>query len=283
MGTERQLVREGSGTSRATGRAATRKSAIVLAAVLLAGTGAVHASDGEPGDRGTHWKVPRLVVMPLGDSITYGVGSSDGSGYRGPLRNRLAKHAGTLDFVGSERSGRLPDPDNEGHPGWQIDDISTNIGTWLPAAKPNVVLLHIGTNDLAYDYGYGVDDAPGRLGELIDRITSAAPDMTVLVSTLVPAGDPRTRKRIDAFNAAVPTVVAERRRRGFHVGHVDMGRLTKQDLIDRLHPNDDGFAKMSDVFYDGIARAAVAGWIRQQVGVKPAPTPKVSPDNRRER
>ncbi|MER5786499.1 GDSL-type esterase/lipase family protein [Streptomyces mobaraensis] len=162
MGTEPQLVREESGTPRATGRAAARKSAIVLAPVLLAGTGAVHASDGEPGP-GTHRKVPRLAVMPLGDSITHGnVGSSTDSGYRPELWDRLDGHAGTLDFVGSERSGRVPDPDHEGHPGWTTEGLLSHIGTWLPAAAPNVVLVHIGTNDLHENLQ--VATAPRRLG-----------------------------------------------------------------------------------------------------------------------
>ncbi|WP_312018774.1 SGNH/GDSL hydrolase family protein [Streptomyces sp. I05A-00742] len=225
--------------------------------------------------------MPRLAVMPLGDSITHGVGSSNGSGYRGPLWDRLTGHAGTLDFVGSERSGRLSDPDNEGHPGWEIENLSANIGTWLPAARPNVVLVHIGTNDLHYNHG--VDTAPDRLGALIDKITSAAPDMTVLVSSLVPSADPRTRNRVDAFNTAIPKLVAERRDRGFHVGYVDMGRLTQRDLIDKLHPNDTGFTKMTEAFSDGIARAAADGWIRQQVDVRPAPPSKASPDTHRGR
>ncbi|MFI0736881.1 SGNH/GDSL hydrolase family protein [Streptomyces sp. NPDC021100] len=253
----------------------------MLAAVLLAGTGAVYATQGDPGDRDAHWKVPRLAVMPLGDSITHGnVGSSTDSGYRAELWDRLSGHAGTLHFVGSERSGRVPDPDHEGHPGWTTEGLLSHIGTWLPAAAPNVVLLHIGTNDL--NENRQVDAAPRRLGALIDKITTAAPGMTVLVSSLVPAADPVVRRRVEAFNAAVPDVVAERRAKGFHVGYVDMGEVTTGDLANALHPKDSGYTKMSAAFYRAIARAAADGWIRERVDVTPPPA-RASRDDRRER
>ncbi|MFF4529695.1 GDSL-type esterase/lipase family protein, partial [Streptomyces sp. NPDC001407] len=204
--------------------------------------------------------------MPLGDSITHGAGSSNESGYRAELWNRLVPHADNLDFVGSVRNGKLPDPDHEGHWGWKIEGLSANIGRWLPAAKPNVVLLHIGTNDM-HD-NYQVETAPRRLGDLVDKITSAAPNMTVLVSSLVPSADTETQKRIEHFNAAVPQLVAERQSKGFHVGYVDMSAVTTRDLADDLHPKDSGYVKMAEAFYGGVARAAADGWVQQRVDVK---------------
>ncbi|MFE0041953.1 FG-GAP-like repeat-containing protein [Streptomyces albireticuli] len=221
-----------------------------------------------------NWKVPRLAVMPLGDSITYGSGSSNGAGYRADLWNRLTSHANQLDFVGSERDGAMPDPDHQGYRGWKISGLSANVEQWLPAAKPNVVLLHIGTNDMHDDYH--VDTAPRRLADLIDKITSQAPGMTVLVSSLVPSADAGTQKRIEQFNAAIPQLVAERRSKGRHIGYVDMGAVTTNDLVDDLHPKDSGYVKMADAFAAGVARAAEDGWIQQRVDIRPAsarPTP----------
>ncbi|GAA0427521.1 hypothetical protein GCM10010357_56460 [Streptomyces luteireticuli] len=173
----------------------------------------------------------------------------------------------------------MPDPDHEGHWGWKIGGLAANVDKWLPAAKPNVVLLHIGTNDM-HD-NYRVDTAPARLGDLVDQITSAAPQMTVLVSSLVPSKDPGTQKRIEMFNAAVPRLVAERQNRGFHIGFVDMGKVTTRDLADDLHPNDGGYVKMADAFYDGLARAVGDGWIRQRVDIRPTPIRKTPPGDYR--
>src|SRR5689334_13802099 len=58
-----------------------------------------------------------LRVMPLGDSITWGVGSPSGNSYRSFLANKLTAEGHTLDFVGSGRNGTMSDPDNEGHSG----------------------------------------------------------------------------------------------------------------------------------------------------------------------
>ncbi|MEV6674410.1 FG-GAP-like repeat-containing protein [Streptomyces sp. NPDC051162] len=225
------------------------------------------------------WKVPRLAVMPLGDSITEGAGSSAGSGYRPELWNRLTTHADSLDFVGSERKGKMPDPDHEGHWGWKIHGLSANVDRWLPAANPNVVLLQIGTNDM-HD-NYQVDTAPRRLGGLVDKIASLAPGMTVLVSSLITSADSATQKRIEKFNAVIPQLVAERQGQGLHVGYVDMSAVTTRDLADDIHPNDNGYLKMADAFYNGLGRAAADGWIRQQVDIKPAPSRKAPPGDYR--
>ncbi|MFI9201842.1 GDSL-type esterase/lipase family protein, partial [Streptomyces sp. NPDC053048] len=221
------------------------------------------------------WKVPQLRVMPLGDSITYGDGSSHGGGYRADLWTRLAPHTDRLDFVGSRRDGRMADPDHEGHWGWKIGGLSANVDQWLPAAKPNVVLLHIGTNDM--NENQQVDEAPRRLGELIDKITSIAPGVTVLVSSLVPSSDAGTQKRIERFNAAVPRLVSEQQGKGRHVGYVDMSEVTTRDLNDDLHPKDSGYVKMADAFSNAVARAAADGWIRERVETKPAPPRKPAP------
>ncbi|MEU5421198.1 FG-GAP-like repeat-containing protein [Streptomyces sp. NPDC020667] len=216
------------------------------------------------------WKVPRLAVMPLGDSITWGAGSSTGNGYRAELRDRLASHADELRFVGSVRTNGA---DHEGHSGWLIDELSVNIEKWLAAAHPNVVLLHIGANDM--DQNYHADTAPERLGSLIDQIAAVAPGVTVLVSSLDPSTNPETRARIDKFNTAVPKAVDDRRKRGMNVGYVSMGEVTIRDLGDWLHPNDGGYVKMANAFYGGIAQAAADGWIRERVDVRPVPPRKL--------
>src|SRR5204863_464849 len=81
------------------------------------------------GSLGVH-----LRLMPLGDSITYGIGSSDGSGYRARLWDDLAGN--NVDFVGSQQSGRVPDPDNEGHSGWVIDQLTGLVKTSPPSYRP---------------------------------------------------------------------------------------------------------------------------------------------------
>ncbi|PCG87391.1 hypothetical protein CIB93_04375 [Streptomyces sp. WZ.A104] len=210
---------------------------------------------------------PGLAVMPLGDSITLGVGSTTRTGYRPLLARRLADTTDALRFVGSR-----VDPDgtrHEGHSGWRIDQLQANIETWLADAKPNVVLLHIGTNDM--DRDYQVSTAPQRLGTLIDQIHAASPDTAVVVASLVPAAEPAVQARVTAYNKAIPGVVAERAAKGYRITQVSMDTLTTADLNDSLHPNNAGYEKMAESFLGGIATLSRNGWITEKIDVKPAP------------
>jgi len=182
--------------------------------------------------------------MPLGDSITSGHGSSPWS-YRRDLWDDLGAAGYDIDFVGSQRGGRFGDPDHEGHPGFRIDQLDAPVAQWLTTYRPDLVLLHIGTNDMAQNYL--PETAPIRLGLLIDKITGILPEAAILVASLIPAGDASIQRRIDAFNARIPEVVGTRAQRGDRVYYIDIASaLTPSDLTDALHPNDTGFRKMAD-------------------------------------
>lgn len=206
-----------------------------------------------------------LRIMPLGDSITYGSGSSNGWGYRGDLELELAQqngtmHYGAVQYLGSQQSGpALNDDNNEGHPGWLIGDIAGIADSVLATYRPDVVLLHIGTNDMNNNVDPG--GAPARLGSLIDQILRDDPQVTVLVSTIVPAAFPDTAARIATYNAAIPGVVQARQAAGKRVSLVRMDAVTTADLADGLHPNNRGYQKMAEAFYDGIVTVAQAGGI----------------------
>ncbi|MEV7629776.1 FG-GAP-like repeat-containing protein [Actinoplanes sp. NPDC089786] len=200
----------------------------------------------------------RLRVMPLGDSITFGYASSDGSGYLARFREIAEVGSSQVELVGSQRSGPSALA-NEGHSGWTISQVAGITDSALRSYQPNVVLLHIGTNDMGNNVDPG--GAPGRLGGLIDQILRTAPGVTVVVSTIVPAASGTTQSRINAYNAAIPGVVAARQRAGEHVRLVDMSSVTTANLADGLHPDDRGYQKMAVPFYRGVLDAADSGWI----------------------
>ncbi|MEU6404301.1 ricin-type beta-trefoil lectin domain protein [Streptomyces sp. NPDC046985] len=201
-----------------------------------------------------------LRVEPLGDSITWGVGSSSGNGYRGPLGAELTGEGYTLDFVGSGRGGTMSDPDNEGHSGWRIDQIAGIADSSLAAYKPNVVTLMIGTNDLGQ--GYQVPTAPDRLRALVDQVTADAPAATVLLADLTVSTSPQVARDEPAYNAAVQDVARAEQAAGKRVVFVDMGALTAADLSDPLHPSDAGYQKMADAWNKGVQSADAAGWLQ---------------------
>ncbi|MFC8145717.1 ricin-type beta-trefoil lectin domain protein [Streptomyces paradoxus] len=207
-----------------------------------------------------------LRVMPLGDSITWGVGSSTGNGYRAPLWDRLRADGHPLDFVGTGRAGSMSDPDNEGHSGYRIDQIAALADASLTRYRPNVVTLHIGTNDL--QGASEVNTAVARLKSLVNQITADVPDATVLVASLVVSTSSSEEQFRGAYNQATRHIVSEAQAAGKHVAHVDMSSLTTADLADPLHPNDSGYQKMADAFHRGVRAADSAGWLKS-----PAPAP----------
>ncbi|MFK4037045.1 GDSL-type esterase/lipase family protein [Nonomuraea wenchangensis] len=211
-----------------------------------------------------------LRIMPLGDSITYGAGSSNGGGYRPALHNLLKDDRAAVTFVGSQRSGPAPDA-HEGHSGWTISQLAGITDAALATYRPNVVLLHIGTNDLNNNDNPG--GAPARLGALMDQIFRAAPDVTLLVSTIVPSGWGPTQERILRFNEAIRLEAGARWAAGKHVYLVNLTTVTLTDLADVLHPNDSGYLKMAGAFYQGLVQVGRAGWIDAPGGGNPAPAP----------
>jgi hypothetical protein len=70
--------------------------------------------------------------MPLGASITYGLKSSDGNGYRKYLRDRIVAYGNDVNMVGSRRNGTMEDNDVEGWPGYIIDQVHDAAVTAVP-------------------------------------------------------------------------------------------------------------------------------------------------------
>src|SRR5882672_12722085 len=91
-------------------------------------------------------------IMPLGDSITAGPGC-----WRAMLWHQLQTTGYTnIDFVGGVSDGGGCNPgysydwDHEGHGGYAATGIADNnqLPPWLSAARPDIVLMHLGTNDM---------------------------------------------------------------------------------------------------------------------------------------
>jgi len=198
-----------------------------------------------------------MKILPLGNSITYGYQSTDGNGYRKHLLDKITTN-GTAQYIGSVRSGNMTDNHNEGHPGATITQISAFSVISL-ALRPNLILLMAGTNDMNLNLSLG---APERLANLVDMCSIACPDALILLAQLTPAGTADVEARIQQFNPSVASLATSREQKGMKILAVDMPNfVTPADLKDELHPNDIGYAKMADAWYQGIQQAASRGWL----------------------
>lgn len=191
-----------------------------------------------------------IRIMPMGDSITYGEGIPSYGGYRNLLGALLESKGIQFDFVGSQKSGEesLTDPDNEGHPGWRIHNLREAIAAegWLETYQPDIILLHIGSNDLRdSNQVYTVD----KLSLLLDDILARLPQAHVVVATII-----RTRWGSDEkhlyYNGKIPRIAASK---GERVSVVNMQEiLSKGDFIALYHPNPRGYDKMAHAWLDAI-------------------------------
>ena len=201
-----------------------------------------------------------LKIMPLGASITWGTASTDGNGYREELRKHLVTDAGlAVDYVGSQQSGTAADNDNEGHPGYRIDQVAAGADGWLAAYHPDVVLLNAGTNDTIQNYD--LPNAPARLRALIDQIIADEPAVTVVFSTLVPSKDATNNARVQAFNAQLPAIAQAEAAAGKKVRLADLNStLTTADIgDDGIHPTDAGYVKLANLWYAALQPVLGAG------------------------
>ncbi|KAJ7159679.1 lipolytic enzyme [Mycena filopes] len=207
-------------------------------------------------------------IMPLGASITFGTGSTDGNGYRADLYNLLAADGNTVNMVGSQKGGTFLDPDNEGYPGFIISQVDAKGVAAMPVQRPNVVTLLVGTNDALQN----VDPAgaPARLTKTIQDVLDAPPLTLVLVSTLPPNANAAANALINTYNAALPAVVKNFTDAGRSVILVDSHSVVAVgDLVDGTHPNDAAYARIAGVFYTGLQQAFANGWIFDVDGAPP--------------
>ena len=216
-----------------------------------------------PNNPGNNQTTGTIKIMPVGDSCTEGMGDPSMGGYRTDLYN-LYKNAGLdFDFVGSNQRGpNNIDRDNEGHSGWTIPQIASNIDGWLNAQNPDVVLLWIGGNDLLQQ---GKINTTG-LSNLIDQILAKKPNIKIFVADYFP--HPESVKQ---YNATIPGVVQQKASAGKSVYFVKLSDIQFSQSADissdGLHLNPGGYSKVAKIWFDSTIS------ILKQSTSTPVPTP----------
>ena len=198
----------------------------------------------------------QVRILPLGDSITEGVGWEAGGGYRAVLREMLVEAGYSVDYVGSNESnpGSMGDDrQHEGHSGWKIDDLRANLPVWFKTVEdPHVILLMVGTND--YGHRYDPQHVLQRYGALLDELSIMQPSARILAATLTPCYYENVgTANPAAFNTGLPALVAEHVARGQNVTLVDMhAKMADAPFPDSLHPGEAGYRQMAQAWFEAI-------------------------------
>ncbi|HHB52021.1 MAG TPA: hypothetical protein ENK75_03095, partial [Saprospiraceae bacterium] len=222
-----------------------------------------------------------IRIMPLGDSITFeSPGGNDTrtdgerTGYRSHLWYTLTDRGYLVDFVGSQIAGQdiVPyfDPDNEGWPGEDTQYIADNVFNFLTNNPADMILLHIGTNDVNRGSGQGYDNitSANNVATILDEIdryeTNSSTHIKVVLARIINMkisdSTATERNSITDFNDRVENIVNDRIANGDDIVLVDMENgagfvYDDSDMYDKLHPTIDiGYAKMAKLWYSNIAR-----------------------------
>ncbi len=210
-------------------------------------------------------------VLPLGDSITYGLitvtadqASSDPSvngkdshgGYRVKLFSDAVAASKKLTFVGSQMNGpttvsSMPFPkSHEGWSGYTIAQIQGKAANDLTSGA-HIILVHAGTNDT---YGSDPTGAPARLSTLVDYLTTNYPSSLIVVAKIIPYPSQATNTNL--INNSIAAMVQSKVSAGKHVIVADLntGFTTSSMLAgDGVHPNQKGYDWMGDTWYAAIS------------------------------
>jgi len=196
-------------------------------------------------------------IMPLGDSITES--SKDLPSYRFYLWHLALARGYRIDFVGSRHgvaNGPPASPDfdtdHEGHSGWRADEILDHIHSWAAEASPDVVLIHLGHNDLCQ--GQSIASTAADIGGIIDELRNVNPSVRILLAEVI-ASSSTCHAGIPALNAQLSRLAADKRRADSPVVLVDQytGFDPSTMTYDGTHPLASGESRMADRWFEQLA------------------------------
>ena len=217
-----------------------------------------------------------IRILPLGNSITEG---TDGDppvesmriAYRYKLYSLLTASGYNFNFVGHKSSGYgvFPDADHGGIPGtrdqylvrllqdgyderWGVQ-ITPGSQPYLDVHPADIILLHIGTNDLTHDEGA----SPNSVSQILDEINAweirSGNDPIVLVARII---NRKTYSLVTTqYNNNVAAMVAARNDPNIIMVDIEDGagiNYTVDMQSDEIHPEQSGYDKMGQKWFEAI-------------------------------
>ncbi|BCS17202.1 SGNH/GDSL hydrolase family protein [Aspergillus puulaauensis] len=206
-------------------------------------------------------------LMPLGGSVTQGVGSSTGAGYRRPLLKLLQDHGFGVQMVGSRKTGSMLNSHHEGWPGLRIDEIDKKARISTSQLVPHVFAVNAGSNDCLQSFK--LDEARTRLGDLLEYLWHASPDSTILLSSLIVSADKQANSNVMYVNDQFRTLAKQKANEQKKIVFVDMNCDAGPQigcLDDGIHPDNEGYEKMAKLWMNGVLEAMKKGFLPKSVG-----------------
>jgi lysophospholipase L1-like esterase len=228
-----------------------------------------------------------IKIMPLGNSITEGY--TDGTltneqmiGYRYGLRYLLKNRGYKVDFVGSQSGGSayFSDCQHAGISGTRDQyvlqllingyDERNNVQILIPPRpyldefNPDIILLHIGTNDISHEGDAALTNQ--KISDILDQVDQyearANKEVIVFLALIInrikPWNAGSAATQTTSFNKGIKSMAQARIATGDKIVIVDMENeagflYTSDDMSpDGLHPNEVGYSKMAAHWFSSI-------------------------------
>ncbi len=194
------------------------------------------------------------VYLAFGDSITWGQGSSDGSGYADVLQANLRAFWGKAEVV------------KDGVPGTKSNKGESRLGPSLSRYRPAYVLILYGTND--WNDPECRDTPPCYTIDALQSMVLQTRDAGAfpVVGTIPPVNpsyvDKSAAARNDWVKGMNDFVRAMAKQQGAPVADV-YGDFLKQSSLpplfaDFLHPNDSGYQLIAQAFFRAVTQPITA-------------------------
>ena len=210
-------------------------------------------------------------IMPLGDSITWDWHYNDGrndaerSGYRNHLWYKLQSEGYNIDFVGSRSNGGAVRPsydgNNQGYTGWTSYQIADKVYSFLDKNTPDIILLHIGTNDSAY-YSDASAEGVERILDEIDRFErNRGVKIKVILARIISLR--KNPSWVSSFNNNLSEMVQNRNDNDIYIVDMEHGAgidYGRDMMPDGIHPNNSGYEKMSKVWFKTLKENIVENY-----------------------
>jgi lysophospholipase L1-like esterase len=192
------------------------------------------------------------TYMAFGDSLTLGLGSSDGNGYRVLLQDKLRGHFARGEVL------------NRGGDGTQANEGASRVGRGLRSFRPAYTLTLYGTND--WNNEACRTDFPCDVIESLTTIVRLCQDADSLpvLATIPPANPADEGPERNQWVAQMNDLIRDlARAEGAALADLHAAFLDEPDLpalfADHVHPNDRGYAVMAQVFFDAVRTATGSG------------------------
>lgn len=203
-------------------------------------------------------------IMPLGDSITFDDSTADHTGtprpngvrhaYRNYLWYKLRNAGYSVNFVGTRIAGQdvSPpfDPENQGYPGYTSNQIANLIYGKLQQTSPDIILLHIGSND----WSSSTSGINSILNEIDRYERNYNHHIKVILAKIIQRKDYQSWTH--SLNNNIGSLANSRNNNGDDIYIVNMetgaGLNYNSDLRDRVHPTPEGYNKMATVWFNKL-------------------------------